>query len=109
MAGLLNDVLDYLANQDGEVSGGQGYCKLPNGTLIQWGNVTVPQGAYAATWNCPVPFKDKNDLGVSLTPLATVTSFNANYSGSTTTQINVGRAPNTSATTMYIIAIGRWK
>jgi hypothetical protein len=56
-----------------------------------------------------VPFTDKNDLGVALTPLATVSSFNANYAGSSTTQIGVGRAPNTSATTMYIIAIGRWK
>ena len=109
MAGLINDIFDYLSNQDGEVNSGQGYCKLPNGTLIQWGNVTVPANTYTAYWNCPVSFADKNDLGISLTPLSNITGCNVNYSSSSVSQIQVGRTPNTSATTLYIIAIGRWK
>ena len=107
--GLVDQIFDYLGNDASLVSGGQGYCKLPNGTLIQWGTVTVAKNSYTGNWQCPIAFHSKGELGVVLTPLQSVTAYNANYSSSTTTAINVGRTPNTADSSFYIIAIGRWK
>ena len=94
---------------DSSAGSGSGYCKMPDGTLIQWGSVIVPIGSYTANISLPVPLYKLQDSSITLTPLQTGTDFNINYSDSSTSSIRIGRTPNTSDSVYYWIALGRWK
>lgn len=84
------------------------YVKLSDGTMIEWGSVTVASGSFTADWTHPVAFTGRPTT-IQVTPAASVTSWNINYSNSSASKTNIGRTPNTSATAMYIMAIGKWK
>ena len=86
-----------------------GYSKFPDGTLIQWGAVTVAQSAYTASVSYPQTFINKNQVSVTLTPTTAGTSYNVNWDSSSTTSLSIGRTPNTTANTYYYVAVGRWK
>ena len=93
----------------GAVSGSGGYCKMGDGTLMQWGSVVVPSGNYTQQISFPQEFADRTKITIQVTPLSGGTVWNVNYSDVTTTGASVGRTPNTSASTYYWLAIGRWK
>ena len=97
-----------MTNSGSAVSNG-GYCKMGDGTLIQWGSVTVAAGAYVATISFPVEFVDRTQLSIQVTPLQSGTDWNVNYANTTTTKSSIGRTPNTGSDTYYWLAIGRWK
>ena len=52
-----------------------GYCKMPDGTLIQAGSVTIPSGVYTATVSFDVSFVSDNFF-VTLAPHENGTDFN---------------------------------
>ena len=85
---------------------GTNYCRMPDGTLIQWGSATVDANAYVVSPNLAVPFVDTN-YKVTITPL----SQNLTFSIGTKRVSNfaIGRVPVTSASNFDWIAIGRWK
>lgn len=101
---LLYKIVSNLNNESDN-----GYCKFPDGTLIQWGSVVVPQGSYVAYAPLSIPFIDKTKLGVSLTCVDTFVQATVNYTSSTVSSLQIGRTPNTTANTFYYIAMGRWK
>ena len=49
---MLTDALDSLimSGYDGGVTGGNGWIKLPNGTIIQWINGIMPQAQNTTSW-----------------------------------------------------------
>lgn len=103
-----------------------GYCKMPDGTLIQWGVTEFKSGSTSSyispivtsniTLTMPIPFADTNYIvfgsGRYSTGLATAIGF---YSASTTTAYAHwwdAAARTFSATTPLVVrwcAIGRWK
>lgn len=85
------------------------YCMMPDGTLIQWGSATVAQGAYTANINFTKTFIDRTKMSIQVTPLASGTDWNVNFAQTTGAGFSLGRTPNTSASTYYWFAIGRWK
>jgi len=85
------------------------YLKLPNGVLIQWGSITIPSGSYVANIDLSQTFIDRTKLSIHLTPVQSGTTWNVNYAATTTSNISIGRTPNTTASTYYWLAIGRWK
>ena len=96
-------------SNDGAYGTNGGYTKQPDGTLIQWGAVTVAQGAYTASVAYPQAFTNKNQVSITLTPTSAGTSYNVNWDSSTATSLSIGRTPNATANTYYYQAIGRWK
>lgn len=44
---------------------GDGYCKMPDGTLIQWGRTQIAANSSAVTISFPLQFTD-NDYGFSV-------------------------------------------
>lgn len=81
------------------------YCQMPDGTLIQWGEVTVPQGSYIATVTFGKSFLN-TDYVITLGDYEEVSpSINSKYVGG----CRIGRTPNTAANNIDYIAIGRWK
>lgn len=91
------------------ISSGTNYLKLPDGTLVCWGSVTIPSGVYTAYWTFPEDFIDRTNLSIQVTPLQTGTSWNVNYASTSVSQTQIGRTPNTNSDTYYILAFGRWK
>lgn len=81
------------------------YCQMPDGTLIQWGEVTVPQGSYITTVTFGKTFLDTNYV-ITLGDYEEVSpSISTKYVGG----CRIGRTPNTTANNIDYIAIGRWK
>lgn len=94
---------------DSSAGSGSGYCKMPDGTLIQWGAATVASGSFTGSFSLPVSLYRIQDSSVVLTPLQTGTDFNVNYADSSNSEIKFGRTPNTLASTYYWMVFGRWK
>lgn len=82
------------------------YCKMPDGTLIQWGKVSVPSGTLVAEITFRYSFVDTN---YSLTLGCYNNGISMNISGKYNGGCYVGRTPNTANTDIDYIAIGRWK
>lgn len=90
----------------GEESG-SGYCKMPNGTLIQWGTETFPADGYTISVYFQIQFANTNysvlvsphDNGIDL----------AGGSPKYTTHFTAGRAPAGANNIIEWLAIGRWK
>lgn len=114
-----NTVADALANlgfESGTAANGS-YCKLPDGTLLQWTKLSISAGAGAtgnAVWTFPVPFAG-TDYAVTTTA-AVGTQANTRSrtmaSGYNTTGITVyWRNESSSSYTMNVacLAVGRWK
>ena len=85
-----------------------GWNKLPDGTLVQWGIVKVPNGSFTVATTFPQPFINEK-YSMSITPIQTGTSWNINYGSSSASAFSIGRTPNSSANDYYWFAIGRWK
>ena len=96
---------------------GSNYCKMPDGTLIQWGSVSMactteggPLGYYGtATVNFPVAFKTASY--VIIPTIQEVASYwNANgYVSSTTQGVVCIGGNNTVSKNVRWFAMGRWK
>lgn len=88
---------------------GSRYCKMADGTLIQWGALDIPANSTNAQLTFPQSFYDTG-WGISITPVYTVSAVDIQYSGSTKTGVTVYRLPsNQYVQTVKWIAIGRWK
>lgn len=89
-------------------SSGNGYCKMGDGLLIQWGT----QATSGLTNNVSLPqaFKDTS-YTVIVTPIANSNSVgNITYTGnSSTTNFTVGVNNNAVVSSFRWLAIGRWK
>lgn len=105
----LDQIISYLGDKNFVEESGNNYIKFTDGTLIQWGSVTIPANTFTANWTHPVPFKDRTNISIQVTPAASITAWNINYGNSSISSTNVGRTPNTAATAMYIFAVGKWK
>lgn len=80
---------------------------MVDGTLIQWGTLTIPSGSYVASVTLPLTFSDTS-YKVAICTLETGMTANlsgAKYVGGFT----LGRTPNTAENHFDWIAIGRWK
>lgn len=87
---------------------GTGYCKFPDGTLIQWGAASIPVNASGVGCNFQLQFIDTNYTFLfNPDSSAHYTSIwrSAKYAGGVT----VSRSPNTEAVGIDFVAIGRWK
>lgn len=82
------------------------YCKMPDGTLIQWGSVTVAADSYVVTAYFSVPFTNAN-YAACVQAKETGTAWNVGDVRSD--RMRIGRTPSTAANNYYYIAIGRWK
>ena len=82
-----------------------GSCKMPDGTLIQWGTVTVPSGSYIETVTFAKAFANTNYTVTFGVYDAIEPSINTKYTGG----CRIGRTPNTASNNIEWQAIGRWK
>ena len=82
------------------------YCKMPDGTLIQWGAVTIPSGVSVVEIKFGYSFVDTN---YSLTLASYQNGISTNISSKEAGRGYVGRTPATATNSMDWIAIGRWK
>lgn len=105
----LDQIISYLGDKNFVEESGNNYIKFTDGTLIQWGSLTIPANSFTASWTHPVAFIDRTNISIQVTPASSITAWNINYGSSSVSSTNVGRTPNTSATAMYIFAIGKWK
>lgn len=103
-AGGLNDVVPV---------SGEKYCKLPDGTLIQWGNATIASGTDSVSVTYPVPF-----VGIGTTRSVTANLYDTYdpsltvriYGLASTTTFALYTTGNTTANrSAYWIAVGKWK
>lgn len=78
-----------------------GYTRLPNGLLLQWGNVSVTSTTGTITF--PAAFSAV--YSVQLTPSTNNSTHQPAVTALTTTTANV-RSSNTTANTVYWMAIG---
>ena len=97
-----------MTNSSGTTSDG-GYCKMGDGTLIQWGEQTT-SGLLTTYVNLSQAFKDTS-FTVMVTPIANSNSAgNITYtSNNTTTNFSVGVNNASVVASFHWIAIGRWK
>ena len=107
---MATESIKKVSNDSAETSTG-GYCKLPDGTLMQWGSATINSGGYTTNVALPVPFVNKNKIAVTVATASVDNNkfFGVNYTSVTESQLSFGRTPNTSTDTIYWFAIGRWK
>ena len=81
------------------------YCKFPDGTMIEWGSVTVDANAYAGSRYFNNRFVRLDSVLVSPQD-ADITAFGVKTSNNAVT---FGRRPITATNQLYILVIGRWK
>lgn len=122
---LVNDS-GFLTTDD--FDSGTGYCKMPDGTLIQWGSLIVEQGSTAqyvgqtyqmpVSISLPIPFVDTNYrvFGSSKFVIGGAVAIGHDVSLSTESSAYIrawdytSRTLSSSATLkIWWIAIGRWK
>ena len=92
---------------------GTGYCKMPDGTLIQWGSSSIVTKQNAVVENIityPIPFYDAN-MAIAVDKLTSATScvITANAFNNTTMTIAVYDTVNNTTRYFTWLAIGRWK
>lgn len=90
---------------------GTGYCKMADGTLIQWGEATIASGNTVVTVSFPQTFSNSN-YGFSVTGTFNNTrALTWATAGQTTSQIQVYRGVETYnyAQSLKWMAVGRWK
>lgn len=85
---------------------GTGYCKMSDGTLIQWGTVTIPEGLYVEAITFSKAFLNTT---YSVTFGVYDNGIPVNISSKYTGGCRVGRTPNTAANSIDWQAVGRWK
>ena len=107
--GLIDRALDYLSTEETGTTATGGWCKLPNGTVFEWGVAAVQGPDSAANFDLPVPVVSLDTTTVQITPLDQGYTWNYNLGASTTSRINVGRRPLYSLQYGFVLVIGRWK
>lgn len=81
--------------------------KCADGTLIQYGTLTINSGSYVGTVGLPTSFVDNTYI---VAVCSYETGIVSNLSGAkTVSSFTLGRTPNTAASHFDWIAIGRWK
>lgn len=96
-----------------------GYCKMPDGTLIQWGTETyspqIPAGGVAqATVTFPITFIDGTGMAILVSLLTSQPAFRTATPasrGRASVNINIQNNYTSAAegATFLWVAIGRWK
>lgn len=105
--------LDVYGKSDFESS--STYCKLPDGTLFQWGTVSITRnaGSNTAAVTFPIPFATRppysNVSYDTSAPKTFITAFTgASESGMTAILYNAGDTISSSVLVRWF-AVGRWK
>lgn len=105
-------------------SSGSGYCKMSDGTLIQWGRINVSNVAIQNTWGAlyesgsqtsgvtfPIPFVGYPACSATanMSPSAWIEGLSASTTG--LSNFFLARPTSVSAASGHIdwIAVGRWK
>lgn len=103
---------------------GTGYCKMPDGTLIQWGRISVNNVPITDAWGAlyespiqrsgvvfPIPFINEPCVVASATVSPTAWLENLNSDREGLASFYLVRPTSTSGTNGYVNwqAIGRWK
>lgn len=87
------------------------YCKMPDGTLIQWGEASIVAGAAKTTVTFPIAFINTNYTvsAIGVYTFTRVVSFV--YAAQTTTTIDIYDSLEdvSQGETFKWLAIGRWK
>ncbi len=107
--GIIDQALNYLGDDASGTTTTGGWCKLPNGTVFEWGVVNVPGPDSSAKFNLPVPVVSLDTATVQITPLDQGYTWNYNLGASTTNKIDCGRRPLNSSQYGFVLVIGRWR
>lgn len=83
------------------------YCKMSDGTLIQYASISFAQGGTNCNWTFPVGFSTIA-YSVSGITLGALTGIYV-LSGRTQSKISFSRTTGGSELTVTVIAVGRWK
>lgn len=90
---------------------GANYCKMPDGTLIQWGDATIQQGTDKITVNFPLAFVN-NIYTISAIGTYVVTKdISFVYAAQTETAVDIYLSGSDFSYSMPFkwLTIGRWK
>lgn len=88
-----------------------GYCKMPDGTLIQWGSEKIASGTSSKAIAFQIAFNNANNVSVTLCPGYDNSIYvPLVWGGLTTTGFTVYRSSSESFNqAVKWTAIGRWK
>ena len=117
-AAELNNALDlpstWTTAIDGTATGGDGYCKMPDGTLLQWGSKSISREAGSNTANATFALAFVSDPQVFASYMTGHPEIwhysvaNKSTTGCTLELYNEGSSASGGATIFYF-AVGRWK
>lgn len=88
---------------------GTGYCKMPDGTLMCWGTVSVAAGTWNVIATFPVPFADTGYTVVDTERCNTTIAINVLAIKTNVDRVSFGLTRNDLAFDIEYLAIGRWK
>ena len=97
---------------------GSGYCKMPDGTLIQYGNVSLPRDINTSTKDItfPIPFISNSSIAIitSVNTEIYADRLNSSYANASNTGCRIvlyNSIPVTGSGNGVVswVAIGRWK
>ena len=89
---------------------GSGYCKMPDGTLIQWGKDNIAENDANKTVLFPVSFSDTNYSLTVSGGFAYIPTVFFVYSAQTINSVIIWKSTtDTHVQPFSWIAIGRWK
>ena len=90
---------------------GTNYCKMSDGTLIQWGEAIIPIESPSITVTFPLPFFSANYSITAMGVFTFTRDIDFVYAAQTTTKIDIyhGAADLTHAVGFKWMAVGRWK
>ena len=90
---------------------GANYCKMPDGTLIQWGEASIQTGDAKTTVTLPLAFVNVNYAIMAMGDYTFTRDIDFVYGAQTTTAIDIyhGNPDITHTVTFKWVTIGRWK
>lgn len=88
---------------------GAGYCKMPDGTLICWGSVSVEAGAWSADVSLPASFANTAYAVVDAPRCNTTVAVNVLVGKTGVDKFIFYMTRNDLAVEIDYLAIGRWK
>ena len=90
---------------------GTNYCKMPDGTLIQWGDATIQLETDKITVNFPLAFVNTSYAIGAIGTYVSTKDMSFVYAAQTATTIDIYRSGSDLSYSMPFkwFAIGRWK
>ena len=107
-AGLIDQIFDYLGNDECGSSGDKNYIKFPNGTMICYGSHPSASGNWAASVSFPETFASVPFIVCDV--IANVSAaIGFTVETKTVSGFVMSYNTNANAKTLNWLAIGRWK